>query len=95
MGNLFLTGELRKAFINYKAQLDRIWGLDHGTWSGLKHLAHEAKIPVLQISLDVGQSLNQLVEMFKLLEYFHHKGVLFIGSGNLVHNLNKTQFSKR
>jgi len=91
-GNPSLAQELRKAFLSYEAQLDSSWGLDHGTWSVLKHLAPEAKVPVLQISLDAYQSLPQLVSMFKLLKPLREKGVIFIGSGNLVHNLQRLNF---
>ena len=50
------------------------------------------KVPVLQMSLDLDQSLPQLVEMFKLLKPLREKGVIFIGSGNLVHNLARLNF---
>ncbi len=53
----------------------------------LKHLAPEPKVPVLQISLDYNQSLEKLVDMFKSLRPLREKGVIFIGSGNIVHNL--------
>jgi len=91
-GSPGVAEELRKAFLSYEAQLDSTWGLDHGTWAVLKHLAPQAKVPVLQISLDFKQSLPKLVEMFQLLKPLREKGVIFIGSGNLVHNLGKVNF---
>jgi len=86
-GSPELAELLQKQLMKYEALLDSTWGLDHGTWSVLKHLAPEPKVPVLQISLDVGQSLDQLVAMFALLKPLRKKGVIFIGSGNIVHNL--------
>lgn len=92
-GDPQIAKDLRTAFLNYEAQLDSTWGLDHGTLSVLKHLAPEPKIPVLQISLDMRQSLPELVEMFKQLKPLRERGVIFIGSGNLVHNLRMLNLS--
>ena len=91
-GDPAIAETLRKAFLSYEARLDSSWGLDHGTWSVLKHLAPEPKVPVLQISLDVNQSLEKLTEMFRLLRPLREKGVIFIGSGNIVHNLGILNF---
>lgn len=84
---------LRKSLLQYEAKLDSTWGLDHGTWSVLKHLAPSPKVPVLQISLDVNRSLQELTEMFKNLKSLRKKGVIFIGSGNIVHNLRAVNFT--
>ncbi|MDB5186298.1 MAG: dioxygenase extradiol [Candidatus Saccharibacteria bacterium] len=92
-GDPGVAEQLRKAFLSYEAQLDTTWGLDHGTWSVLKHLAPKPKVPVLQISIDATLSLKQLTEMFKLLKPLRKKGVIFIGSGNIVHNLMRLDFS--
>lgn len=78
---------LAEALVKYEAKLDSTWGLDHGTWSVLKHLAPEPEVPVLQISFDYSQSMEDLVRMFENLKSLREKGVVFIGSGNLVHNL--------
>lgn len=86
-GSPTIAKELQKALLSYEAKLDSTWGLDHGTWSVLTHLAPEPKMPILQISLDVTQSLEQLVELFSQLKSIRKKGVVFIGSGNIVHNL--------
>lgn len=91
-GDKAIAKTLREAFLDYEAKLDTTWGLDHGTWSVLKFMAPEPKVPVLQISLDVNQSLEELVNMFKLLKPLRKKGILFIGSGNLVHNLGMLKF---
>ncbi|MCB9821672.1 dioxygenase [Candidatus Nomurabacteria bacterium] len=94
-GDPELAKILQAAFVKYEAKLDSTWGLDHGTWSILKHIAPEPKVPVLQISLDVNQTLAQVVEMFSELKRMRERGVIFIGSGNLVHNLRMLDFNNR
>ncbi len=86
-GDPAVAQRLKEAFLQYEIQLDRTRGLDHGTWTILKHLAPAAQLPVLQISLNVSQSFEQLLAMFAELRQLRDKGVLFIGSGNIVHNL--------
>lgn len=86
-GSPELAALLQKQFMHYEALLDTTWGLDHGTWSVLTHIAPAPTVPVLQISLDYTQSLLSLTEMFALLRPLRKKGVIFIGSGNIVHNL--------
>ena len=86
-GSPELAKILQKQLLEYEAKLDSTWGLDHGTWSVLKHLAPAPKVPVLQISLDARQPFSELVEMFAQLKPLREKGVIFIGSGNIVHNL--------
>lgn len=63
------------------------WGLDHGTWSVLRHLYPEANIPVLQLSLDLTQPLEYHVNLGQQLTRLRDQGILLVGSGNLVHNL--------
>lgn len=91
-GSPAIAQELHDAFLQYESQLDSTWGLDHGTWSVLKYLAPQVRVPVLQISLDMTQTLPQLTRMFRLLKPLRKKGVIFIGSGNLVHNLGRLNF---
>lgn len=74
----------------FSASVDNSWGLDHGSWSLLTHLYPEADIPVLQISLDADQ--HDLMHHYRLgqaLREYRDQGVLFIGSGNIVHNIRK------
>jgi len=63
------------------------WGIDHGTWSVLKWMFPEAKIPVLQLSIDYSKRPGEQFEIIKKLKELRNEGILFIGSGNIVHNL--------
>ena len=68
------------------------WGLDHGTWSVLRHLYPEANIPVLQLSLDISQPPEYHVQLGQQIAKLREKGVLILGSGNLVHNLRQIRW---
>lgn len=68
-------------------ELDHQWGLDHGTWSILKHIYPKADIPVLQLSIDRTKGLDYHYQLAQQLSYLRSKGVLIIGSGNMIHNL--------
>lgn len=74
--------------------LDEKWGLDHGAWSVIKHLYPAADIPVIQMSLDYSQPPQYHYELAKELKSLRDKGVLIIGSGNMVHNLRMVEWNK-
>lgn len=71
---------------------DHDWGLDHGTWSVLKPMFPEADIPVFQLSLDYYKSPQYHYELAQQLKELRYKGVLIMGSGNIVHNLGMVDF---
>lgn len=66
---------------------DYRWGLDHGTWSFLKHMYPDADIPVLQLSIDYAKDMQYHYDLGKELSFLRRAGVLIAGSGNMVHNL--------
>lgn len=70
-------------------QADFDWGLDHGAWSVLMRMFPRADVPVFQLSLDLAKSPRAQFELARELEPLRERGVLIVGSGNLVHNLRK------
>ncbi|WEK19298.1 MAG: 4,5-DOPA dioxygenase extradiol [Candidatus Pedobacter colombiensis] len=67
--------------------LDHDWGLDHGAWTVVRHMYPEAIIPVLQLSIDYTQDAAYHYNLAKELYELRKKGILILGSGNMVHNL--------
>ncbi|WP_374107569.1 4,5-DOPA dioxygenase extradiol [Flavobacterium cyclinae] len=93
-GDPELAGEIQKLITNPAVELDHDWGLDHGTWSVVKHMYPDADIPVLQLSIDYYKPAAYHYELAKQLLALRKKGVLIIGSGNMVHNLRMVAWDK-
>jgi 4,5-DOPA dioxygenase extradiol len=73
--------------------LDHNWGLDHGAWSVIKHLYPKADIPVIQLSIDYTKAAEYHFELAKKLQSLRDRGILIIGSGNIIHNLRLVDFA--
>jgi 4,5-DOPA dioxygenase extradiol len=86
-GHPALAQNIQNIVTNEKIELDTQWGLDHGSWSVISVMYPKADIPVLQLSLDYTKNANSHFELAKQLKSLRKKGVLIIGSGNMVHNL--------
>lgn len=93
-GSPTLAQEIKSLIPNTPIHLDHDWGLDHGTWTILKHFYPKANIPVVQFSIDYRQPLSYHFELAQQLSSLREKGVLIIGSGNIVHNLRAVDFGK-
>lgn len=87
-GDPALARRVQKLLSPPDVTLDNSWGLDHGTWSVLRHVYPAADIPVVQISIDETKSAFFHFEIGKRLAALRDEGVLIVGSGNLVHNLH-------
>jgi len=94
-GSPELAAQTKEIITTAEVQLDEKWGLDHGAWSVIKHMYPNADIPVIQMSLDYTKPPKYHYELAKELAQLRKKGVLIIGSGNMVHNLREVEFSKR
>lgn len=94
LGSPVLAEETAKVITKTEVGLDHHWGLDHGAWSVIKHLYPNADIPVIQMSLDRRKSPQYHYELARELTALREKGVLIIGSGNIVHNLRMMAWDK-
>jgi len=77
-----------------EVRLDEKWGFDHGAWSIMRRLFPDADVPVIEMSLDYYQAPAYHFELARELSSLRNKGVLIIGSGNMVHNLGMVEWDK-
>lgn len=93
-GNPALAAETADMIKSASVGLDHEWGLDHGAWTVVRHMYPDATIPVLQLSMDYTQGPQYHYDLARELNELRHKGVLVIGSGNMVHNLRMVAWDK-
>ncbi|WP_266206306.1 4,5-DOPA-extradiol-dioxygenase [Pontibacter kalidii] len=75
-------------------EMDHDWGLDHGAWTVIRHMYPEANVPVLQLSIDYTKGPQYHYDLAKELYNLRRKGVLIMGSGNMVHNLRMVAWDR-
>lgn len=73
---------------------DHDWGLDHGAWTVIRHMYPKANVPVLQLSIDYTKGPQYHYDLAKELYALRKKGVLIVGSGNMVHNLGMVAWDR-
>ncbi len=93
-GNALLAKETAALIHSSPVELSHDWGLDHGAWTVVRHMYPEASIPVLQLSIDYTKGPQYHYDLAKELYALRKKGVLIIGSGNMVHNLRMVAWDK-
>ena len=93
-GDPALARDVVSLLASHHSEEDDTWGLDHGAWTVLKFLYPEADVPVFQVSIDMSRGLEPQLEIGKSLATLRERGVLILGSGNVVHNLRQVNWAK-
>ena len=93
-GHPELAEEAKNLVTNAEVELDHKWGLDHGAWSVIRHLYPKADVPVIQMSIDYSKPPQYHYDLAKQLSSLRRKGVLIVGSGNMVHNLRMVDWKR-
>jgi 4,5-DOPA dioxygenase extradiol len=93
-GSPELARESKSLIKKTEVSLDEKWGLDHGCWSVVSRIYPEADVPIVQMSLDYNQTPQYHYDLAKELSSLRKKGVLILGSGNIVHNLGLVAWDK-
>lgn len=86
-GDPTLAAQVQSVLAPLPVAFDDTWGLDHGTWSILRHMYPQADVPVVQLSIDQTQPTPVHFEIGRKLAALRDEGILILGSGNLIHNL--------
>jgi 4,5-DOPA dioxygenase extradiol len=81
--------EAEKLAKNPEILPDNEWGLDHGSWSVLRHMYPNADVPAFQLSLDARRGFKEHLDLGREIQALRERGVLVLGSGNIVHNLRR------
>lgn len=87
-----IAREVVTLLASHHGAADETWGLDHGAWTVLKFLYPEADVPVFQVSIDMTRGLDYQLEIGQALSELRDRGVLILGSGNVVHNLGAVRW---
>ena len=82
-----LAAETRALIRSTEVGLDHDWGLDHGAWTVLRNMYPEAGIPIFQLSIDYSKPADYHYRLAAVLMALRKKGVMIMGSGNMIHNL--------
>lgn len=93
-GDPVLARETARLIKSTNVGLAHDWGLDHGTWTIVRHMYPNANIPILQLSIDYGKPASYHYNLSKEMAALRRKGVLIIGSGNIIHNLRMVAWDK-
>lgn len=91
-GAPMLAREVMSLVSGTVVKADSEWGIDHGTWAPLRHLFPGADIPTCQLSIDISKPSRFHYDLGAQLTPLRERGVLIIGSGNIVHNLGRISF---
>ncbi len=93
-GSAKLASETISLLHSVHAEPDHDWGLDHGAWTVVRYMYPEANVPVLQLSIDYSKSPQYHYDLAKDLYSLRKRGVLIMGSGNMVHNLRMVAWDR-
>lgn len=93
-GHPALAKKTKEIITKTEVGLDEKWGLDHGAWTVIKHLYPNADVPIIQMSIDYSKPPQYHYELAQQLQSLRKKGVLIVGSGNMVHNLRMLAWKK-